>query len=118
MTGHSEHYYGDYLGSPQELISAIKWGYLYQGQWNLRQAKRRGSPALDLQAPRFVIFLQNHDQVGNSPQGKPVHEQTSPGRYRAMTALTLLAPELPCCFRGRNIRHRRRFCILPITKPS
>lgn len=102
MTGHSEYYYSDYQGSPQELISAIKWGYLYQGQWNVRQSRRRGAPGLDLQAPQFVIFLQNHDQVGNSPQGKRVHELTSPGRHRAMTALTLLAPGTPLLFQGQE----------------
>jgi maltooligosyltrehalose trehalohydrolase len=102
MTGHSEYYYGDYQGSPQELISAIKWGYLYQGQWNLRQGRRRGTPAFDLHASQFVIFLQNHDQVGNSPLGKRAHELTSPGRHRAMTALTLFAPGTPLLFQGQE----------------
>ena len=43
-TGNREGYYGDYIGSPQELISVLKRGWLYQGQWDLRQSKRRGSP--------------------------------------------------------------------------
>ena len=47
-TGNREAYYGDYLGSPQELVSVLKRGWLYQGQWDLRQGKRRGSPALDI----------------------------------------------------------------------
>ena len=102
MTGHNEYYYGDYHGTPQELISAVKWGYLYQGQWNVRQARHRGWPALDLEALRFVIFLQNHDQVGNSPQGRRCHELTSPGRHRALTALLLLAPGTPLLFQGQE----------------
>ncbi len=65
-TGNREGYYEDYLGSPQELISALKHGWLYQGQWNLRQGKRRGSPALDLAPPGFINYLQNHDQIANS----------------------------------------------------
>ena len=32
MTGHNEAYYTDYLGKPQEFISMVKYGYLYQGQ--------------------------------------------------------------------------------------
>ena len=102
MTGHSEHYYGDYHGSPQELISATKWGYLYQGQWNARQQRRRGTPALDLDACQFVNFLQNHDQVGNSAQGRRGHELTSPGRHRALTALLLLGPGTPLLFQGQE----------------
>ena len=102
MTGHREYYFGDYQGTPQELISAVKWGYLYQGQWNERQGRKRGSPGLDLEAPQFVNFLQNHDQVGNSPQGKRSHELTSPGRHRALTALWALAPGTPLLFQGQE----------------
>jgi maltooligosyltrehalose trehalohydrolase len=102
MTGHNEYYYGDYRGTPQELISAVKWGYLYQGQWNTRQARFRGHPALDVDASRFVNFLQNHDQVGNSPQGRRCHELTSPGRHRALTALLALAPGTPLLFQGQE----------------
>ena len=39
----------------------------------------------------FVAFLQNHDQVANSAHGRRLHQLTSPGRFRAMTALLLLA---------------------------
>ena len=102
MTGHRQGYYGDYQGTPQELISAVKWGHLYQGQWNARQLRHRGSPGLDLAAPQFVVFLQNHDQVGNSPQGRRAHQLTSPGRHRALTALLALSPGTPLLFQGQE----------------
>jgi maltooligosyltrehalose trehalohydrolase len=102
MTGHAEYYYSDYLGSPQELISAVKWGFLYQGQWNSRQQRRRGGWGFGLDAEQYVIFLQNHDQIGNSAHGRRAHELTSPGRYRAMTALLLLAPQTPMFFQGQE----------------
>jgi maltooligosyltrehalose trehalohydrolase len=102
LTGHSEYYYGDYQGTPQELISAIKWGYLYQGQWNARQQRRRGTPSLDMPAAQFVVFLQNHDQVANSAQGLRGHQLGSPGRHRALTALLLLAPGTPLLFQGQE----------------
>ena len=102
MTGHNEYYYGDYLGTPQELISALKWGFLYQGQWNGRQHRIRGTPAWRLPAERFVIFLQNHDQVANSGNGLRAQFLTSPGRFRALTALLLLAPQTPMLFQGQE----------------
>jgi maltooligosyltrehalose trehalohydrolase len=101
-TGQAEYYYADYQGTPQELIAAVKWGYLYQGQWNARQKRRRGSPGLDIEAARFVTFLQNHDQVANSPGGQRLHELTSPGRHRALTALLALAPGTPLLFQGQE----------------
>ena len=41
---------------PQELVSVLKRGWLYQGQWNLRQGKRRGTPALDIAPAAFIVF--------------------------------------------------------------
>jgi maltooligosyltrehalose trehalohydrolase len=102
LTGHDEAYYTDYLGSPQELISEIKWGYLYQGQRNKWQNKRRGTPALDLPPARFVTFLENHDQVSNSGRGLRLRALTSPGRWRALTALLLLGPGTPMLFQGQE----------------
>ncbi len=102
MTGHSEFYYGDYLGTPQELISAVQWGFLYQGQWNKRQQAPRGTAALRAPANVFVNYLQNHDQVANSGRGLRAHLLTSPGRYRALTTLLLLAPGTPLLFQGQE----------------
>jgi maltooligosyltrehalose trehalohydrolase len=101
-TGHSEGYYTDYRGRPQELLSALKWGYLYQGQRYKWQKKRRGTASLGLPSSTFVTFLQNHDQVANSAAGKRLHELTSPGRFRALTALLLLGPGTPMLFQGQE----------------
>ncbi|HXK60914.1 MAG TPA: alpha-amylase family glycosyl hydrolase, partial [Acidobacteriota bacterium] len=102
MTGRAEAYFTDYRGTPQELLSATRWGYLYQGQYYLWQKKRRGTNAFDLTAQNFVTFLENHDQIANSSFGRRVHELASPGRHRAMTALLLLAPPTPMLFQGQE----------------
>ncbi|HXJ77069.1 MAG TPA: malto-oligosyltrehalose trehalohydrolase [Candidatus Methylomirabilis sp.] len=102
LTGRSEAYYTDYRGTPQEFISAVKYGYLYQGQRYTWQRQRRGMPALDVPASAFVTFIQNHDQVANSARGDRVQRVTSPGRLRAMTAVLLLAPGTPMLFQGQE----------------
>src|SRR6185436_17848703 len=102
LTGRSEAYYSDYHGSPQELISAVKHGYLFQGQRYAWQNNPRGHPALDLDSASFVVYLQNHDQVANSGRGRRVHLLAHPGRYRAVTALVLLAPSTPMLFQGQE----------------
>src|SRR6185503_168336 len=99
-TGRKEAYYTDYNGSPQEFISAVKWGYLYQGQRYKWQKKRRGTPALDLPPTAFVHFLQNHDQIANSGRGYRAHQIASPTELKAMTALLLLMPQTPMLFQG------------------
>jgi maltooligosyltrehalose trehalohydrolase len=101
-TGRRDAYYLDYLGTPQELISLAKWGFLYQGQRYAWQNKRRGSPTRDLPAAAFVTYLQNHDQVANSGRGERLHALTSASRYRALTAYLLLGPGTPMLFQGQE----------------
>ena len=102
LTGRNEAYYTDYWGTPQEFISSMKYGYLYQGQRYRWQKKRRGTPGLDMNPAAFVTFLQNHDQVANSAYGKRCHALSSPGQLRAITALMLLAPGTPMLFQGQE----------------
>jgi maltooligosyltrehalose trehalohydrolase len=102
LTGRAEAYYGDYQGTPQELISSIKWGFLFQGQYCAWQKKPRGAPTYGLKAQAFVTYLESHDQVANSARGARLRALTSPGRYRAMTALWLLAPGTPMFFQGQE----------------
>ncbi len=102
LTGRREAYYTDYTGTPQEFISAAKWGFLYQGQRYKWQKQRRGTPTFGLAPSAFINFIQNHDQVANSARGDRVHRLTGPGLYRAMTALMLLMPGTPMLFQGQE----------------
>ena len=102
LTGRNEAYYSDYRGNPQEFISALKWGFLFQGQFHTWQKQPRGGQALDLEPNRFVNFLQNHDQVANSLYGGRLNQHSSPGQLKAMTALFLLAPGTPMLFQGQE----------------
>jgi maltooligosyltrehalose trehalohydrolase len=102
LTGRSEAYYSDFTGSPQELISAIRHGFLFQGQYFSWQKKRRGTPTRGLPAEAFVTFLENHDQVSNSARGDRLRGLTTPGRHKAMTAAWLLAPGTPMFFQGQE----------------
>jgi maltooligosyltrehalose trehalohydrolase len=118
LTGHNEAYYSDFRGHPQEFISAMKRGYLFQGQWFSWQKKRRGQPAGGLHPANFVNYIENHDQVANSLHGARVHELTSPGRLRAMTALLLLAPGTPMLFQGQEFAASARFLFFADHNPE
>jgi maltooligosyltrehalose trehalohydrolase len=109
LTGKNEGYFMDYLGTPQELVSAAKWGFLYQGQQYRWHKARRGRPAFDVDRHRFVAFIENHDQVANSGRGLRVHQLSSPARYRAVTAYLLLAPATPMLFQGQEYATARPF---------
>lgn len=108
-TGRAEAYYCDYQGTPQELVSAVKWGFLFQGQVVKWQQKRRGTCAFGVPAMRFLTYLENHDQVANSARGSRLKTITSPGRYRALMGVTLLAPQTPMLFQGQELGSERPF---------
>jgi maltooligosyltrehalose trehalohydrolase len=118
VTGRTEAYYTDYRGSPQELVSAAKRGFLYQGQYYAWQKQPRGTATTGLDPDRFVNFLQNHDQVANSTRGLRLHELTTPGRYRAATALLLLAPQTPMLFQGQEFAASSPFLYFADNAPE
>jgi maltooligosyltrehalose trehalohydrolase len=117
-TGRNEAYYSGYRGVAQEFISAAKYGFLFQGQWFRWQKVRRGTPALDLAPTQFITFTQNHDQIANSGGGRRLHQETSPGRFRALTALLLLLPQTPMLFQGQEFCASSPFFYFADHKPE
>jgi maltooligosyltrehalose trehalohydrolase len=118
LTGRAEAYYRDTRGEPQEFISAAKYGYLFQGQQYFWQRNRRGTTTWGLPPAAFVAFTQNHDQVANSVNGQRGHELTSPGRWRAMTALLLLQPATPMLFQGQEFAASAPFLYFADFEPE
>src|SRR3954469_23304968 len=87
LTGRNEAYYTDHAGTPQEFISAAKYGYLFQGQRYDWQDQTRGTPSFGIPPEKFITFIENHDQVSNAAFGERVRTQAAPAKYRALTAL-------------------------------
>jgi maltooligosyltrehalose trehalohydrolase len=117
-TGRREAYYTDYKGKPQEFVSMARHGFLYQGQWYSWQKNRRGTASLDIAPEKLVCYLQNHDQIANSATGERLHQLTSPGRFRALTALLLLGPNTPMLFQGEEFAASAPFLYFADHKPE
>jgi maltooligosyltrehalose trehalohydrolase len=109
LTGTRDGYFHGYTGRAQEFISAVKRGFLYQGQYYPWQEKSRGSLLPRSRAAQCINYLQNHDQVANSCLGDRVHTSVAPARYRALTAVLLLAPQTPLLFMGQEFLASSRF---------
>ena len=109
LTGTRDGYFSDYTGRAQEFVACVRRGFLYQGQWYPWQKKTRGQPAPGLPPWALIVFLQNHDQVGNTFLGDRVHANAAPGRYRALMTLTLLGPQTPMLFMGQEFAASARF---------
>jgi maltooligosyltrehalose trehalohydrolase len=118
LTGRNEAYLRDFRGTPQELVSSVRRGFLFQGQWHLGRNGHRGQPAWDLDPACFIHFLENHDQVANTGVGRRLHQRTSPGRWRALTAVLLLAPPTPLLFQGQEFATSRGFHFFADHEPD
>lgn len=118
LSGKADAYYSDYRGTAQEFISAAKYGYLFQGQRYDWQKDRRGQPTLGLPRSSMINFIQNHDQVANSARGQRAHEISSPGNYKAITALLILMPGTPMLFQGQEFAASSRFFYFADHKPE
>ena len=100
--GDEEGYYRDYAGTTREMARTLRDGWLYQGEPSVHEGGPRGTSPAGLSLSRFVICLQNHDQVGNRAFGERLHHQVAPEVFRALTAVLLLAPETPLLFMGQE----------------
>ncbi len=118
LTGRSEAYFTDYRGQPQEFISSVKYGFLYQGQHYRWQGKPRGTPSHRLPPETFLIYLENHDQIANTGRGERTHLGNNPGRLRAMTALLLLGPNTPLLFQGQELSSSKPFLFFADHEPE
>jgi len=102
LTGRKQAYFHDYRGTPQDFISAAKYGFLYQGQALSWRKALRGCPTPGIPPEAFICFIENHDQIANTGPGERVRSEACAGRYRAMTALLLLGPWTPLLFQGEE----------------
>jgi maltooligosyltrehalose trehalohydrolase len=117
-TGNREGYFLDYLGSSQELLSCLKYGFLYQGQRYAWQKQRRGGSTLGTNPAAMITYSQNHDQVANSARGLRLDKLTDYGRYKAVTAVCLLGPGTPLLFQGQEFAASAPFLFFADHNPK
>jgi maltooligosyltrehalose trehalohydrolase len=110
LTGERESYYADYSDHPaRKLARCLSEGFAYQGELSPTKQKPRGTVSSQLPPNSFVLFLQNHDQVGNRARGERLIRLCSPQALRAAVALMLLSPQIPMLFMGEEFGAQQPF---------
>lgn len=104
LTGERDAYYIDYCERPAEkLARCLAEGFIYQGEpSSFRKNLRRGEASAHLPPSAFVLFLQNHDQIGNRAYGERMTTLARPSALHAAMALLLLSPQIPLLFMGEE----------------
>ncbi|MGH9126133.1 MAG: malto-oligosyltrehalose trehalohydrolase [Acidimicrobiales bacterium] len=105
LTGERHGYYADF-GTLAQVAKALRHAWVYTGDYSPFRHRVHGRPAEGAPGSRFVVFLQNHDQVGNRARGERITDvaraAASPGRAKVGAALTLLSPFVPLLFQGEE----------------
>ena len=108
LTGERAGYYADF-GGVETIAAAMRQPFVYAGQRSAYRQRRHGAPAAAESRERFVVCIQNHDQVGNRAVGDRLDTLVSPAQRRLAAALLLLSPYVPLMFMGEEYGERRPF---------
>jgi maltooligosyltrehalose trehalohydrolase len=103
LTGEHQGYYVDFGGLP-ELARTLRNVFFHDGRWSAFRQRTHGRAVDTTQLPgwKFVIYLQNHDQVGNRATGDRISATLSPGLLACGAALVLCTPYTPMIFMGEE----------------
>lgn len=109
LTGESNAYYSEYT-APNALSTALSRGFWHDGVWDEFLGRRRGTPVPpDLDGRRFVVFDENHDQVGNRLIGDRPSAKLCLGQLALSRSLILLSHFTPMLFMGEEWASRTPF---------
>jgi maltooligosyltrehalose trehalohydrolase len=102
LTGERGGYYADF-GKPEQLATALERPFVYAWDYSEFRGRKYGALPEGLTGDRFVVCLQNHDQVGNRARGDRLSSIVgSPAKQRLAASLLLLSPYVPLVFMGEE----------------
>lgn len=101
LTDERNGYYRDF-GGPDHLVKALREGFVYSGEYSEYRKRRHGISSADCPARQFVVFSQNHDQVGNRMLGERLSRLVEFESLKVAAGLVLLSPYVPLLFMGEE----------------
>jgi len=101
LTPERSGYYEDY-GEFSQLVKAFREGFVYSGEYSAHRRRSHGTTTKDIPAERFVVFCQNHDQVGNRMLGERLSQLVSFEQLKLAAAAVILSPYIPLLFMGEE----------------
>ncbi len=99
-TGETDGYYADF-GGLEHLATALRDGFVVGGRYSSYRKRRHGNASRHCAPTKFVVFAQNHDQIGNRANGERIGALVPPSLH-SIAATVLLAPNVPLLFMGEE----------------
>ncbi|CAM2006897.1 malto-oligosyltrehalose trehalohydrolase [Acanthopleuribacter pedis] len=107
-TGERTGYYADF-GTTAQLVETLQEGILAPNGYREYRRRRHGKSFAHLADKHQIVFLQNHDQTGNRPDGKRFHHLVGIDRTIQYAALYLISPFVPMLFMGEEYAAEQPF---------
>jgi len=101
LTSERNGYYQDF-GQLRHLTKTFQEGFVYSGQYSCYWQRKHGISSKDIPARRFVVFAQNHDQVGNRMNGERLSQLVPFEALKLAAGIVLLSPFIPLLFMGEE----------------
>ncbi|MCC6804007.1 MAG: malto-oligosyltrehalose trehalohydrolase [Anaerolineae bacterium] len=99
LIGENYAYYQDF-GMFWQLEKTMREGFVYSGQYAPNRKRRHGTSSADIPSERFIVFIQNHDQVGNRMPNDRYVKIFSHAQVKLAVGTVILSPYLPLIFMG------------------
>jgi maltooligosyltrehalose trehalohydrolase len=101
LTHEDQGYYQDF-GTIKNLATSLKEGYVFSGQYSSYRKRNHGNSSADRPANQFIVFSQNHDQIGNRVLGDRLSNLVSFEALKLAAGTVLVSPYIPLLFMGEE----------------
>ncbi|MGH9345456.1 MAG: malto-oligosyltrehalose trehalohydrolase [Terriglobia bacterium] len=101
LTKERSGYYQDF-GELGDVVKALQEGFVYSGQYSTYRRRRHGNSSRNIPSGRFVVFGQNHDQVGNRMMSERLSRLISFDGLKLIAGVVMLSPFIPLLFMGEE----------------
>ena len=101
LTGEQSGYYQDF-GGLHHLARAWRQGFVYEGQYSGYRQRAHGNSSRSIPAQQLVVFVQNHDQVGNRIFGERLSRLVPFEKLKLAAGMVIFSPFIPLLFMGEE----------------
>ncbi|MFW5726186.1 MAG: malto-oligosyltrehalose trehalohydrolase [Bacteroidota bacterium] len=101
ITGERNGYYSDF-GNLEHIKKSFNHGWVFTGEFSHHRKKIFGTSTEDQPGERFVVFTQNHDQVGNRLNGDRLSRLVDYETLKLAATAMMMSPFVPMIFMGEE----------------
>jgi len=108
FTGEVTGHFSDY-GTKASLLKAMQSAFVFTGEYSIHKGRKFGRAVASLNAHQFVVFGQNHDQIGNRAAGDRLNNHLNEEDYLLQAAMVIWSPFTPMLFMGEEYAEKNPF---------